>query len=261
MKKLLKHSSVFLTGCIAMLIITLLAGCKDSKEVITYDRSHLDGQPFEVTNATGRLFYNSTGGFWTIYFDNPNSVFKMQFGIEEGEEVHVTNLQPYQDYMSGRIRTSGYLTYKKNYWDGEPGIGVNVYVFNYEIAKLESLDASTKTRASINDSLLICGTPAPEPPTWIFTKHYTTNQNLREYNVRVFVHIVRSSKKVGLSAGISSDIIEQLNSYYKNTNLSFTLKGYNYIDNDDYNQMTMSDSDAATLFSNDHKKMLLRFMS
>ncbi|WP_167332545.1 M43 family zinc metalloprotease [Bacteroides timonensis] len=84
----------------------------------------------------------------------------------------------------------------------------------------------------------ICGTPTPPPPTWFFEAETRNINNMRFYNLYVFIHVVRYSSGSGLDKEIvSSTIINNLNRDYADTSFSFSLLGSEYIDNDDLNRL------------------------
>lgn len=92
-----------------------------------------------------------------------------------------------------------------------------------------------------------CLTVSSRPPQWIF------NQSLRSststsYRLNIFIHIVRSSKGKGLSAGIASSIINTLNNSFTNTNIQFVLHGTDFIDSDYYyNNLTDKENQLFTV--------------
>lgn len=118
---------------------------------------------------------------------------------------------------------------------------------------------SPKTRATSSNEIGaggICGTPAPEPPSWFFTRSTSGLNYSTAYVFKIYTHIIRSSSGVGLDKSeISSTILETLNSYYGETNLSFTLMGSEYIDSDEFN--LLSEANAKLVFSlNSHSNAI-----
>lgn len=101
-----------------------------------------------------------------------------------------------------------------------------------------------------------CGTPAPEPPSWFFTRSSSELNYSTAYVFKIYTHIIRSSSGVGLEkTEISSKILETLNDYYSETNLSFTLMGSEYIDSDEYN--LINESNAKLVFNlNSHSNAI-----
>lgn len=104
------------------------------------------------------------------------------------------------------------------------------------------MEISSQTKTELFSELGnggVCGTPAPEPPAWFFTRAANSTDRLNyntAYVFKIYVHVVRSSSGVGLDkTEISSKILETLNSYYGETNLEFTAMGSEYIDSDEFN--------------------------
>lgn len=79
-----------------------------------------------------------------------------------------------------------------------------------------------------------CATPSPTPPNWIFNKGLRSSATTANYNLNVFVHIVRSSSGHGFGAEISSSIVSLLNSSFASAGIQFKLQGADFIDNDYY---------------------------
>lgn len=111
----------------------------------------------------------------------------------------------------------------------------------YIDSEIINIASSPETRTNdINETVesCVCGTPAPEPPAWFFTRSTDGLNYSTAYVFKIFTHIIRSSSGVGLDkTEISSSIIDDLNEYYGETNLSFTLMGSEYIDSDDLNSI------------------------
>ena len=93
-----------------------------------------------------------------------------------------------------------------------------------------------------------CATPSPTPPNWIFNKGLRSSATTANYNLNVFVHIVRSSSGHGFGAEISSSIVNLLNSSFASTGIQFKLHGADFIDND-YYYNNMDDKRAEQLFT------------
>ncbi len=77
-----------------------------------------------------------------------------------------------------------------------------------------------------------CGTKFSAPPYWIFQKSRST-MDTSKVIINIYVHIVRKSDGTG-NNNISQYIVNKLNNDYKQTNISFNLKGFDYIDNDNH---------------------------
>lgn len=63
-----------------------------------------------------------------------------------------------------------------------------------------------------------------------------------EYKFNIYVHIVRSSKGEGFSSSVASTLLDNLNKYYAGSNISFTLLGNDFINDDKYNLMSYYDT-------------------
>ena len=96
---------------------------------------------------------------------------------------------------------------------------------------------------------IICTTPAPPPPAWIFNPTTRTNNGMTPpYTMRVFVHIVRSSDGTGLSSSIVSSMITKLNADYASAQIKFQSAGFDFIDNDAFYD-ELAKSEYPSLFS------------
>lgn len=111
---------------------------------------------------------------------------------------------------------------------------------------------SAITRIAKSIEFAECLTPSPEPPAWIFTSTSSRSiKNRQRCIFNVFVHIVRSSSGIGFNKEIvSNSIISNLNQYYIDTDISFSLLGNSYIDSDTYNNI--SANNAESLFNASH---------
>lgn len=67
--------------------------------------------------------------------------------------------------------------------------------------------------------------------------------------MHVFVHIVRSSSGSGLGSDIVNPIISKLNSDYANTEIQFLPDGYDFINNDAFNNQLNTDAQYASLYN------------
>lgn len=93
-----------------------------------------------------------------------------------------------------------------------------------------------------------CKTKSVSPPVWFFSRDLAEGINYaKEYQMNVFVHVVRTSAGIGYNkATVSSRIITDLNTTFANTNISFALSGSDYIDSDDFINMDKAEFDSQT---------------
>jgi len=76
--------------------------------------------------------------------------------------------------------------------------------------------------------------PLSDTSYWIFNKGLRSSATTANYNLNVFVHIVRSSSGHGFGAEISSSIVSLLNSSFASAGIQFKLQGADFIDNSYY---------------------------
>ena len=113
-----------------------------------------------------------------------------------------------------------------------------------QIVESNNFDPTTATRAVINEEeALTCGTPAPAPPSWMLSRatnsSYTEIDITKRYEFRVHVYIVNGSGQ-NYPTELAYSIISNLNNYYANTGISFTLEGVDKIENDYYTEVHYS---------------------
>lgn len=115
---------------------------------------------------------------------------------------------------------------------------------------IEDTDA-TQTRSVTTTEQAICGTPAPPPPSWIFSAQTRSTAEFPQRVFNVFVHVTRDSSGNGpLNVEtVASNIISNLNLYYAEGNIGFELYGTEYIDNTSLNRIILTKEATDQLFS------------
>lgn len=226
-----------------------LVSCKDDE-----NKDEDDGRiypeepqtPFQVTNRKGMLMFDIPKDDWRIWC-YPESNKEPRADTIFLVENMPKDIRP-QSFID--VTFSGeatYLYYKKMI------SGEITHYFSMNVSEITpDVDAQTKTA---NSEMLGCGTPAPEPPLWFFEPQ-TRSVSLNNYQINVFVHVVRSSSGNGLNKNVvSQTVINNLNEYYENSYLSFRIVGDEYIDSDNLNEMRVANSEL--LFNrNGHNKAL-----
>lgn len=196
-------------------IIFALVGCKDDENQTKDDGRvypEVPQTPFQVTNRKGMLTYNVVSKEWQIRMDYKNHADTI-YCVKE----FPNDFQP-EEYKDIIFSGEGLFLYAIKL--------IPTAVQHYCSLELSEIayDLNVKTRAD-NLRRMECGTPAPEPPLWFFAPQ-TRNVILNNYLINVFVHVVRSSSGLGYNKDlVSQAVITNLNDYYKNSYISFQLKG------------------------------------
>ena len=106
---------------------------------------------------------------------------------------------------------------------------------------------ATQTRSVTTTEQAICGTPAPPPPSWIFSAQTRSTAEFPQRVFNVFVHVTRDSSGSGSLnvETVSNEVISYLNLWFGEGNIGFDLLGKEYIDNS-----ALYDKDLWTVYEN-----------
>lgn len=227
---------------LSLLIVTSLCACKETEDgqwLVSYPRQE-EIVPIAFTDETGTLYFDESVKQWCVNFDNQQIFVTRRFGLEEGPAVIVDNINDSIIGLAGPVKVSGtmlldHILTPRN----DNGTGPTIWVYRLKVSKIEGVKKN-QTRASGEFHYLSCGTTNSTLPSVIPFKRNAsvTSFPFVLYDVKVLVHIVRSSSHVGYSSAIANTIVSTLNHFYKDTNISFVLKGYDFIDSDFYNQLS-----------------------
>ena len=241
--------NVFIFAVLVCMVSSLsFLSCKDDE----YPKKVYPTEIKEYTlkDALGELYYDGELKKWVIVPDR-DSFF---VGDEDGCYFIISEMdEQYKEYegkvvFSGDIVLSYYI---------ESGDMFGSTVFYYSIHLTSMSPSLVQPRSMGGEEYLECGTPSPEPPSWFFTRALSDGlQYDKSYQFRTFVHVIRSSSSIGFNKEeVSAAVLENLNDYYAETNLSFSLLGSEYIDSDYYD--VISDNDVAKVFSvNSHSNAI-----
>ena len=232
----------YVTGMCLVLATLLFTACKDSENLEKWYPDTMSYEPFKIENAEGHFMYDDADKEWHFVFDNSNEVLGKSFMCTDNPDVIVKNMDEQFKDVNAKVVVSGNarFLYAKKESVGKQTF--QTYYYSLEIASVKTIDdLQAKTRSSESNQL-ICGTVASNPPIWLMGRSAIQTKKYNKAEFRVFVHIVRSSAGVGFSNSIAKTLLEKLNSYYNVYNISFSLSGTDYIDNDRYNLMTMSEA-------------------
>lgn len=217
-----------------LVLVVLSVGCSDNETEDAVRRIYPteEQKPVEVSDVYGRLSYDEEKKTWIISCLD----FPLAGGDEEGTELYIENPRNEMNTYEGDIKYSGHATYLyTDIHQLNSNIATYKHYYSLNLTNIESINNTANGRSVTN---LTCKTPTSEPPLWIFSKKSRTDPNIC-YIVNVFVHIIRTSSGKGLNKeNVSNTIINKLNSYYNNANISFHLSGSEYIDSDTYLQYT-----------------------
>lgn len=235
--------NVFIYSVLVCIISALsLWSCKDDDDEYPKKVYPTEVKKYTLENASGRLCYNEELKKWAIIPDRES----FYVGDEDGCYFIISEMdEQYKQYeggvvFSGDIVLSYYIKY---------GDIFDSTTFYYSIDLTSISPSSVQPRSMGGEERLGCGTPSPEPPSWFFTRSSAEGlQYGKSYQFRTFVHVIRNSSGIGFNKEeVSAVILENLNDYYAETNLSFSLLGSEYIDSDYYD--AISDKDVAKVFS------------
>lgn len=239
-------NKVFTSLLVCMLAVTafVLKGCKDeSDSIFDYPEDAIiakgdDAKPFKVTHLKGTLKFDEESQRYVIYPKNVAHPFESTFN-HGSNTIYISNMTDEYESLEGDIVFSGIV--KRLYTVAHPHVCIVQAFFSIELSEL--ISEEVESRSLPNDSLAFyCPTPAPEPPTWFFTRSFTELNYNTSYNFRVFVHVVRPTSGIisgYIKENVASSVIENLNDYYAEANITFSLLGSDYIDDDKYINMTI----------------------
>ena len=233
-----------LKNCIAFVSLYILSicslgleSCNDENDIFDYPEDAMiakghEANPFEVKLRPGTLSFDEKSQRYVIIPDWAT------YPYECCNTIYITNMTDEYKLLEGRVLFSG--TMKKLYSIARPPLYFTEGYYSIEVSELSLVE--TESRSLSNDSLTFyCLTPAPEPPTWFFTRSFTELNYNTTYNFRVFVHVVRpSSGTVSgyIKENVASATINNLNDSFSEANITFSLLGSDYIDNNQYINMT-----------------------
>lgn len=235
-------NKVFTSLLVCMLAVTAFAlkGCKDeSDSIFDYPKDAIiakgnEAKPIEVKLWKGTLSFDDKSDRYVIISDGT------AFSYEHCNTIYITNMTDEYKSLEGRVVFSG--TMKKLYNLERPPLYFSEGYYTIELSEL--ISEETESRSLSNDSLTFnCFTPAPEPPTWFFTRSFTELDYNTTYNFKVFVHVVRpSSGTVNgyVKENVASATIDNLNDNFSEANITFSLLGSAYIDNSTFINLTKS---------------------
>lgn len=252
--------SAFATCILVAIASVLFSSCKEEEESL-YEITYPENQsyePFNIENEEGYFLKENEQDVWhfvpsnTFAFNEPDG----GCGIT-GFKVIVTNMLDEFKNETGNVRVSG----KAQFLYAEKARNLDKVtrqwtdVFSLTVSDVKKMEQNVRTRSSEGIKSK-CATPNFIPPVWLFSRVMnTTTPQYTKANVRIFIHIVRSASGVGFSNSIATEIINVLNSYYEGSNISFSLSGTEYIDDDRYNSATEKDisSSSYSLFQKNIK--------
>lgn len=235
--------NVFIFAILICIVSSLsFLSCKDEDDEYPKKVYPTEVKKYALEDALGRLCYDEELKKWTIIPDGES----FYAGDENGCCFIVSEMEEeYKKYegavvFSGNIELLYYLEYGNIF-------GSTLFYYSIHLASISP--SSVQPRSTGGEEHLECGTPSPEPPSWFFTRSPSEGlQYDKRYQFRTFVHVIRNSSGIGFNKEeVSAVVLENLNDYYAETNLSFSLLGTEYIDSDYYD--AISDNDAAKVFN------------
>lgn len=256
--------NAFATCILVAIACVLFSSCKD-------DEQEVDGwvkfypptesyEVFAVNNISGTIEFDKDLNSYVFYPNNVLDIRKegLTWGDCGGDVLRVllNNKENELKNNLGSVSISGTVQFQ---YATSLDVAIPsevIYCYKLTADKIERI---TRTRASNLQEVEVCGTPCPDPPAWLFGRAAYSSTILQEYQFRIFVHVVRSSLGVGFDESISNTILANLNSYYKGSNISFSLLGTDYIDDDKYNLISFDEArngDANGLFKKNAHSML-----
>lgn len=243
----------------ASLLLCMLAvfsfsfvGCSDNADELDYPEGAILPQgdaakPFKATRLKGTLKYDDIEQKWIIEPEAKNIICLNNYSKCT---YFITNMTDEYESLAGEVVYSGIV--KLLYVIGSENTVTTESYFSIELSELSS--AQPNSRSLSNDSFTFyCLTPAPTPPTWFFTRSFTELNYNTSYNFRVFVHVVRPTSGIVdgyIKENVASATIENLNDYYAEANITFSLLGSDYIDDDKYINMTWEQCNNVNNFGN-----------
>lgn len=220
MKKLFSFFSM-------LVLVVLSVGCSDNEDKL---KTHYE--PFEVEESHGALNYDTkTKQWWISTLDLPNSNPKI--GDLQTAYLLVEDLpKEYEVFKDEWIKFSGVAQFLKH----DDKVPTTLY-FSFKLQNMKS-DDERISRSTVEN--FNCNTTFSAPPAWY---HNMPSRSVRSENYvfDIFVHVIRDSSGNGSNKEtISLNMLNMLNEYYSQANISFYLKGNEYIDSNSYNNFTVN---------------------
>ncbi|MBQ8520084.1 MAG: hypothetical protein IJ456_01610 [Bacteroides sp.] len=239
--------------CTLVVFSFSFVGCSDDTDEFNYPEGAIlpqgdEAQPFKVTRLKGTLEFDDIVQKYVIYPKNVSYPFEST--ANNGyNKIFISNMPDEYKLMRGNIEFSGMV--QKLYSIAYSHICLTEGYFSIELSELLS---DIDSRSLPNDSHdFYCPTPIPTPPTWFFTRSFTELNYNTSYNFRVFIHVVRPTSGIVngyIKENVASATIENLNDYYEEANITFSLLGSDYIDDDKYINMTWEQCNNVNNFGN-----------
>jgi hypothetical protein len=244
MKNKFKKTVYWIIMLISYVIISVFSGCKDDNnnddniQVIYPTKEKTES--FNIEGCSGMISYDTKLKSWII---NPStesiSLFKyFTTGDETMITVLIDNVQSLGNIQPGTITFSGTarLTYIEYYQNNS----ANNFVYTVEISNYSYADSR-----SIDDTDTLyyeCGTPTPEPPLWFFERESSNGLDYStSYVINIYTHFLKNVNETIADKDYSSNVIlNALNRYYSETNISFSLLDSEYITSNSYNNVNPS---------------------
>lgn len=220
MKKLFSFFSM-------LVLVVLSVGCSDNETEDSVRRIYPteEQKPVKVSDVYGRLSYDEKYKKWTISCLE----FPLAGGDEVGIELIADNIP--NDFMNynGEVCVKGTVIRLFTEVYSYSGTERRIIFYSLQVDKIEKV---MNSRA--NTSIYTCGTQAIEPPLQFIDSSSRATVN-NDYILNIYVHIIRTSSGNGLDKTIVSQrIVNLLNYYFVDTNITFALLGSEYIDSDVY---------------------------
>ena len=224
---------------IASILLGMLAVFSLSFVSCSDDDNEATDKPFEVIRLKGTLSFDEESQKYIIV--PKNVAYPFESTANNGSNViYISNMTDEYKSMVGDVVFSGIMKKIDRY--AHPNVCIIVGYYSIELSELYS--AETESRSLSDDSFsFYCPTPTPEPPAWFFTRNFTELHYNTSYNFRVFVHVVRPTSGVVdgyIKENVASAVIDNLNDYYSEANITFSLLGSDYIDDSKYIDMTIA---------------------
>lgn len=237
---------------IAIFSLTTFTSCKDEEEidengwVKTYPKSE-NYEQFTVTSITGEIRFNQELNKYEFVPDNSKDIREeeLSWGDCGGQRMFVVINNRENDFKDfiGKVTISGKVQFlyekvpnRDNYF------GEGDFYYSLNITSISEQALAKYSRSNNVDIKYICGTIESNNPTWLSARASNSALNFVVYKFNIFVHIVRSSTGEGFAASIANTLLNKLKSYYAGSNISFTLIGTDYINDDKYNLMSYYDT-------------------
>lgn len=243
--------NVFIFSVLVCVISSLFfLGCKNDNNEFPKKVYPTEEQKYMLEDVKGELYYDEELKEWAINADLET------VGDENSYRIMIPNMDnKYKQYV-GQVIFSGemVLSYYIDYGDA---FGSKMFYYSISLTSISSSSDIQPRSVSGVEEQYVCGTPSPEPPVWFFTRILSNGLDYNKiYNFKVYIHVIRNSLGEGFNKEeVSAEILANLNNYYAETNLSFSLLGVEYIDSNYYD--TISDKDAFKVFSvNSHSNAI-----